>query len=58
MASFFTPASQKQPDQLRWRIVDSSLLVGRYTPHPTCQPNDALVKRRKIAAFDLVCSSY
>lgn len=56
MASFFTPASQKHPDQLRWTIVNSSLLVGRYRPHPTCQASDAQGKRRKIAAFDLVCS--
>ncbi|MCJ1469682.1 hypothetical protein MMC07_008318 [Pseudocyphellaria aurata] len=53
VASFFTPASQKQPDQLTWRIVNSSLLVGRYRPHPTRQASDAQVKRRKIAAFDL-----
>lgn len=56
MASFFTPASQKHPDQLTWRIVNSSLLVGRYSPHATRQASDALGKRRKIAAFDLVCS--
>ena len=55
MATFFTPASQKLPDQLLWRTVNSSLLVGRYTPHPTRQAGDALVKRRKVAAFDLVC---
>lgn len=53
VASFFTPASQKHPDQLTWRIVNSSLLVGRYSPHATRQASDALRKRRKIAAFDL-----
>ncbi|KAI4236292.1 MAG: hypothetical protein LQ349_002629 [Xanthoria aureola] len=47
VAGFFTPASKKSPDRTHWRVVNGTLLVGRYSPydaHP--------VKRRKIAAFD------
>ena len=47
VASFFTPASKKEPDLITWRTVDNSLLVGRYKGPPP--------RRRKIAAFDFVC---
>ena len=66
VASFFTPASQKPKEQTRtlWseRAPDedtpATLLVGRYEPAAKEENGDgdaALnVKRRKIAAFDLV----
>lgn len=50
VASFFTPASKKEPDRLSWRVVDESLLIGTYSPHIE-KPRS---KRKKIAAFDLV----
>ena len=30
ITSFFTPASQKKPEKLTWRIVDKSLIIGKY----------------------------
>lgn len=41
---------------MTWRIVDNSLLVGKYDPAATKgQGKQGLgVKRRKIAAFDFV----
>ena len=50
VASFFTPASKKEPDRLSWRVVDESLLIGTYRP---CSEKPC-TKRSKIAAFDLV----
>ncbi len=54
MTSFFTPLSKKEPDQLSWRTVNGSLLVGRCNPHVTDKGQASDAKRRKIAAFDLV----
>ena len=54
VASFFKPASQRQPETLRWRIVDKSLLVAKYvTPSKASDtlPNPPIP--RKVAAFDL-----
>ncbi|OQV01346.1 hypothetical protein CLAIMM_06724 [Cladophialophora immunda] len=51
VASFFKPASQKEPEKLVWRTVDHSLIIGRYNvPHKPPQPRTLPVK---IAAFDL-----
>ena len=50
VASFFTPTSKREPEPIKWRTVDNSLLVGKYKgdgPPP---------RRRKIAAFDFVRS--
>ncbi|KAL9119120.1 MAG: hypothetical protein Q9187_004323 [Circinaria calcarea] len=68
VASFFTPVSQKEPERVTWRVVESSLLVGRYSPSPAPkstpesatateggegkEKGEPVVKRRKIAAFD------
>lgn len=49
-ANFFTPLSQKKPDPLTWRIVNNTLIVGRYAGQKQ-EPSTA--KKRKIAAFDL-----
>lgn len=56
VANFFTPSSQKIPDLMRWRIVNSSLLVGTYDPEGSTQTSHTHTRRRKVAAFDLVGS--
>ncbi|KAI9733233.1 MAG: hypothetical protein M1834_003317 [Cirrosporium novae-zelandiae] len=53
VANFFTPVSKKEPEPVAWRIVDQSLLVGKYTPKNTSIITNLPKKRRKIAAFDL-----
>jgi bifunctional polynucleotide phosphatase/kinase len=50
VTNFFKPASQKDPDKLTWRIVNDSLVIGRYNPQTPQQPRKQPVK---IAAFDL-----
>ena len=52
VANFFTPLSKKEPDQMTWRIVNDSLLVGRYKA-ATRLPRTPQTKQR-IAAFDFV----
>lgn len=57
MANFFTPVSKKEPEKMTWRIVDDSLLIGRFSPSAAVQLSKPLTKR-KIAAFDFVrCST-
>lgn len=51
MASFFKPASQQEPEKLSWRLVDNSLIIGRYEPQT--MPPQTLKHPVKIAAFDL-----
>lgn len=49
VASFFTPASQKDPQRVQWRTVNDSLLIAKYH-----SDDDAFtLKRRKVAGFDL-----
>ncbi|KAJ6092963.1 hypothetical protein N7486_008252 [Penicillium sp. IBT 16267x] len=50
-ASFFTPASQKKPKPITWRVLGTSLVVGKYTPETG--PSTLPEKDRRIAAFDL-----
>jgi bifunctional polynucleotide phosphatase/kinase len=51
VASFFKPASQKEPEKVVWRTVDNSLIIGRYdASNPSPQQRTLPVK---IAAFDL-----
>ncbi|OAL24904.1 hypothetical protein AYO20_10609 [Fonsecaea nubica] len=51
VASFFKPASQKEPEKLVWRTVNHSLIIGQYNvPQKPPQPRTLPVK---IAAFDL-----
>ena len=61
MANFFTPASQKAPEKLSWRVVDSSLIVGAYvSSEQTSQKeisqkdasNQKLPSKARVAAFD------
>ena len=51
MASFFKPASQKEPERLVWKIVHQSLVVGSY--RDPAQPCNGLTQPVRIAAFDL-----
>ncbi|KAL2013806.1 hypothetical protein VTN00DRAFT_1331 [Thermoascus crustaceus] len=52
VANFFAPASQKKPEKITWRILNNSLIIGKYaTEHADKQRNEQGVKR-KIAAFD------
>lgn len=51
VAGFFTPASKKEPDRTTWRVINNTLLSGRYRPSPDSDSVQA-PKRRKIAAFD------
>ncbi|KAL4808536.1 polynucleotide kinase 3 phosphatase-domain-containing protein [Aspergillus unguis] len=50
-ASFFAPASQKKPEPITWRIVNNSLIVGRFSPEPASDRQKSSSKPR-IAAFD------
>ncbi|KAJ5894348.1 hypothetical protein N7495_006039 [Penicillium taxi] len=50
-ASFFTPASQKKPNPLTWRVIGSSVVIGKYTPEK--QGPISQGKLQKVAAFDL-----
>ncbi|KAJ9197805.1 hypothetical protein DTO021D3_5436 [Paecilomyces variotii] len=52
VASFFTPASQKKPEKITWRILNNSLIIGRYSTDPTEKRLTEPGTRRKIAAFD------
>ena len=51
VATFFKPASQREPDKILWRIVDQSLVIGRNDPQTV--PPRAAQHPVKIAAFDL-----
>ncbi|KAF2441653.1 PNK3P-domain-containing protein [Karstenula rhodostoma CBS 690.94] len=50
VANFFTPLSKKEPDQMAWRVVNDSLLIGRY--RAAAHLPKATNAKRKIAAFD------
>ncbi|KAH6639531.1 polynucleotide kinase 3 phosphatase-domain-containing protein [Boeremia exigua] len=50
VASFFTPASKKEPEKMTWRIVKNSLLIGRQNTVTAVQASRS--PRRRIAAFD------
>ncbi|MCJ1258884.1 hypothetical protein MMC24_006718 [Lignoscripta atroalba] len=53
IASFFTPVSKKEPEKIAWRIVNNSLLAGKYDPGAgPSQSSEPASKRTKIAAFD------
>ncbi|KAL1981522.1 hypothetical protein VTN96DRAFT_2503 [Rasamsonia emersonii] len=53
VASFFTPASQKKPEKVTWRIVNNSLVVGKYSKDHTQNQQLQGDGKRKVAAFDL-----
>ncbi|KAL8688199.1 MAG: hypothetical protein Q9218_005829 [Villophora microphyllina] len=52
VAGFFTPASKKVPEQSTWRVVNGTLLSGRYKPNEPSTETSRPSKPRKIAAFD------
>lgn len=54
VADFFTPLSKKEPDQMTWRVVNESLLIGRYNVKAGMQLVQPIKAKRKIAAFDFV----
>ncbi|KAI9874270.1 MAG: hypothetical protein M1830_009936, partial [Pleopsidium flavum] len=52
IASFFTPVSQKEPDKTTWRVINNSLLIGRYRLDDKDRREQPPTKRRRIAGFD------
>ncbi|KAI4245026.1 MAG: hypothetical protein LQ352_006642 [Teloschistes flavicans] len=52
VAGFFTPASKKVPEQSTWRVVNGTLLSGRYKPNELGTQIIHRTKPRKFAAFD------
>ncbi|KAF2759782.1 PNK3P-domain-containing protein [Pseudovirgaria hyperparasitica] len=51
--SFFTPASQKQPEQMTWKVWNDTLLAGEFAPSASQeQARTEDSRSRKIAAFD------
>ncbi|GKZ20638.1 hypothetical protein AbraIFM66951_005366 [Aspergillus brasiliensis] len=50
VSSFFTPASQKKPEQITWRIVNNSAVIAKYTSDLGHKKS---TEKPKIAAFDL-----
>ena len=58
MTNFFTPASQKEKtvEKLAWRIVELSLVAGKYTASGDGleHPSGKSALKRKVAAFDFV----
>ncbi|PYH29708.1 putative DNA 3'-phosphatase Tpp1 [Aspergillus neoniger CBS 115656] len=50
VSSFFTPASQKKPEQITWRIVNNSAVIGKYTSELGHKNS---TEKPRIAAFDL-----
>lgn len=59
VATFFTPTSQKPKEKTIWterapnEDTPATLLVGKYEPDKQ-EKEESAVKRRKVAAFDLV----
>jgi bifunctional polynucleotide phosphatase/kinase len=51
--SFFLPNSQKKPEAITWRVVNKTLVVGKYAADSASarQPSSG---KPKIAAFDFV----
>ncbi|KAB8070236.1 polynucleotide kinase 3 phosphatase-domain-containing protein [Aspergillus leporis] len=50
VSSFFTPTSQKKPEQIAWRIVNNSLVVGKYAKESDYKQT---AEKPRVAAFDL-----
>ncbi|KAJ5157492.1 uncharacterized protein N7482_008592, partial [Penicillium canariense] len=51
VATFFTPASQKKPEPITWRVLGTSLIIGKYVPAKSISA--ASEQARRIASFDL-----
>jgi len=54
VSNFFTPVSMKVPEKMLWRILNNSLLIGRYGAPAAAQLPILNTGKRKIAAFDFV----
>ncbi|KAI2788570.1 hypothetical protein POX_e06589 [Penicillium oxalicum] len=52
VANFFTPASQKKPQPITWRVIGTSLVIGKYVPEKSVAQAVA-GQARKVASFDL-----
>ncbi|KAF7715498.1 Uncharacterized protein PECH_007022 [Penicillium ucsense] len=52
VANFFTPASQKKPEAITWRVLGTSLVVGKYAPS-TSVAHSISERAQKVASFDL-----
>jgi bifunctional polynucleotide phosphatase/kinase len=52
-SNFFTPTSQKKPDPITWRVVGTSVVIGKQITGKQV-PKDG---QRRIAGFDLVSVS-
>ncbi|RAH72675.1 putative DNA 3'-phosphatase Tpp1 [Aspergillus aculeatinus CBS 121060] len=50
VSSFFTPASQKKPEQITWRVVNNSAIIGKYVAEAERKQT---AEKPKVAAFDL-----
>ncbi|KAF9886227.1 hypothetical protein FE257_011950 [Aspergillus nanangensis] len=50
VSSFFTPASQKKPEKISWRVVNNSLVAGKYAKE---SDRKQAAEKPKVAAFDL-----
>ncbi|PYH46094.1 putative DNA 3'-phosphatase Tpp1 [Aspergillus saccharolyticus JOP 1030-1] len=50
VSSFFTPVSQKKPQQITWRVVNNSAVIGKYV---TGAERKQTAEKLKVAAFDL-----
>jgi bifunctional polynucleotide phosphatase/kinase len=53
VANFFKPASQKEPEKVTWRVVDQTLLVGKYHVSENTK-SEAQNGKKRVAAFDFV----
>ena len=54
--NFFTPASKKPPEAVRWSVHDGTLLRGRHDGDGEANDVDEIATRQpaKVAAFDFV----
>ncbi|OOF96995.1 hypothetical protein ASPCADRAFT_205751 [Aspergillus carbonarius ITEM 5010] len=50
VSSFFTPASQKKPEQITWRVINNSAVIGKYISE---SGHKQRAEKPRIAAFDL-----
>lgn len=50
VANFFKPASQKDPEKVTWKVIENTLLYGKYDKADSF----AADRPRKVAAFDFV----
>ncbi|KAH0157865.1 PNK3P-domain-containing protein, partial [Aureobasidium melanogenum] len=48
VANFFKPASQKDPEKVTWKVIENTLLYGKYDKADSF----AADRPRKVAAFD------